>query len=549
MSNEPDNTEAVDVDGTAARVGHGPRFSSIWLVPIVAVVIGLWMVYAHWASQGPLVEIRFNGGAGIEAGKTKVKRKNVEIGEVLELNLSEDAERVVLTVRIEKNSADLLREDTKFWVVRPRVGRGGISGLNTLLSGAYIEMSPGASAEPEREFEGLEAPPVTPIGTPGLHITLDSDGNRALTEGHPVLFHGTQVGTIEYVHFNSKERRTYYNAFIEAPYDRLITTNTQFWFSSGIGFELSPDGIRVDIATLSSIIAGGVSFDVPAGQPQGERITERAFFTIHRRESDIYEKHYEHTLRYVILFDDSIRGLRPGAPVEYRGVKVGQVLRTDIEYDEVGNLLDETSRIPVLIELVPARFGFDDTETALIDAGNQINDLITSGLHGGVATGNLLTGQKLVELQYIEHETHPEQSFAGITVIPSVAGQVGRLIDSIASTLDKINRLPLNDVVASARNALDQTAKTLAELDTILEDEASHQVMENLDHALLQFQQLAEDYSEGSQTHDDIQRSLRSLDQMLQELGPVLKNLRQKPNSLIFGGPSDEDPEPKGVRE
>ena len=334
MSSEPDNTEAVDAESAEARIGHGPRFSSIWFVPIVAVLIGIWMVYAHWARQGPIIEIRFDSGEGIEAGKTKVKLKNVDIGEVLELNLTEDAERVVLAVRIQKQNADLLREDTKFWVVRPRVGRGGISGLDTLLSGSYIEMSPGTSEASARAFEGLETPPVTPIGTPGLHVTLNSDGNRALNEGDPILFHGMEVGTIEYVHFNSQERRTYYNAFIEAPYDRLITTNTQFWFSRGLSVELSPEGIRINVATLATFLRGGVSFDVPAGQPLGERITERAFFTIHRRESDIYEKHYEHALHYVVLFDDSIRGLRPGAPVEYRGVKVGQVLRTDVSDSE-----------------------------------------------------------------------------------------------------------------------------------------------------------------------------------------------------------------------
>lgn len=549
MSNAVENDDECVAETSEARVEYRSRFSRIWLVPIVAVIIGAWMVYTNWASQGPIIEIRFNSGEGIEAGKTKIKTKNVEIGEVLGLSLADDAERVVLTVRMQKQNVDLLRQDTKFWVVRPRVGPGGISGLSTLLSGAYIEMSPGTAAESAIRFEGLESPPVTPVGEPGLFVTLDSDGNRALDEGDPILFNGLQVGTIEFVHFNSQERRTYYNAFIEAPFDRLITTNTQFWFSSGVSVELSTDGIRIDFANLSTFIAGGVSFDVPAGQPVGEQITERAFFTIHQRESDIYEKHYENALRYVILFDDSIRGLRPGAPVEYRGVQVGEVLRTDIEYDELVNLLDESSKVPVLIELVPARFGFDDSEAALLDAEARINDLITSGLHGGIATGNLLTGQKLVELQYIEDEAHPEQMFAGVTVIPSVAGQVGRLIDSVAATIDKINGLPLSDVMASARNALDQTAATLGELDSILEDESSHDVMENLNATLEQFRLLAEDFAAGSATHESIQQSLGVLERSLYELEPVLRNLRRKPNSLVFGSPVREDDEPKGVQE
>ena len=551
MNNATDNAEAdvLDVESAEADVSRGPRFSTIWFVPVVAVLVGAWMVYTHYVSLGPIIEIRFNSGAGIEAGNTKVRRKNVEVGQVLKIRLSEDGERVVLSVRIKEENAGLLREDTEFWVVRARVGPGGISGLSTLLSGSYIEMSPGTVEDTASYFDGLEAPPVTPIGMPGLHVTLDSDGNKALNAGDPVLFHGTQVGTIEFVHFNTQERRTYYNAFIEEPYDDLITTNTQFWFVSGMNVELSADGIRVDIATLSAILAGGVSFDVPAGQPPGERISERAFFTIHPRESDIYEKNYRYALQYVILFDESIRGLRPGAPVEYRGVKVGQVLRTDIEYEEVEDLLDETVKIPVLIEIVPARYGFDDSEAALNEAEARLNARISTGLQGELATGSLLTGQKLIELQYIEQDLRPEQTFAGIRVIPSVAGQVGRLINSIASTIEKIDRLPLNEFVASARDALDQAGAALGELDSILENEASHDVMETLNNTLLQFQRLAEDFSAGSKTHEDVQQALQSLEQTLGELEPVLRNLRRKPNSLIFGGPDEKDPEPQGARQ
>ena len=544
VQEEPEAPEQVE-----ARVSEGPRISTIWFVPIVAVLIGLWMVYTHWASQGPLVEITFENAEGIEPGRTKVRRRNVEIGEVLRVRLSEDANHVVLDVRIQQENADLLREDTSFWVVRPRVGPGGISGLGTLLSGSYIEMSPGASEESAREFEGLETPPLTPIGTPGLFVTLDSVGNKALQAGDPILFNGLQVGTIEYVHFNSQERRTYYNAFVEAPYDRLITTTTQFWFSAGVNIELSADGVLFEVPPLTTLVGGGVSFDVPVGQPLGERIKGRAFFTIHPRESAIYERYYEQSLQYVILFEDSIRGLRPGAPVEFRGVRVGEVLRTDIDYEEVGNLLDADSMIPVLVELVPARFGFEDDEQAAMDAQAQIDDLITRGLHGGIGMGNLLTGRKFVELQYFEHEPHPEETFAGITVIPSVGGQVGRLMDSVASTVESLNELPLDDMTTSAMNALDQITATLAEMETLLTDESTQSIVQSLDDTLLRFQELAEDFSEGSRTHEDIQRAMRSLEQTLLELEPVLRNLRQRPNSLIFGGPEDEDPEPQGARE
>lgn len=530
-----------------AKVGRGPKISTIWLVPFVGFVIGAWMVWFNWASQGPLIEITFVSGQGIEAGKTKVKRKNVEVGEVQSLRLSSDAEHVVLTVRMEKHAQDLLREDSSFWVVRPRVGKGGISGLGTILSGSYIELSPGTSEDTADEFEGLETPPVTPIGTPGLHVTLDSAGNRPLTEGDPILFHGLEVGRIEYVHFNGQERRTYYDAFIAAPYDRLITANTRFWFSSGISVNLSADGIRIEMASLESVIGGGVSFAVPEGQQPGERITERAFFRIYPSEDAIYQKQYEQALTFVILFEDSIRGLRPGAPVEYRGVKVGQVLRTDTNYSEIGNLLDPEARIPVMVAIEPGRLGFDDQPYVLPDVARQFDELIAGGLHAGLETGSFVTGRKYVELSYLPEFDSGEGDFAGHSVIPASPSQFGRLLANAAGALDSLNQLQLGDVVDSAKSALDSFADTAAELETILADPEFREIAQTMNEAFSSFRQLASDYSAGSATYEDLQNSLQSLDESLNELEPVLRNLRRRPNSLVFGGTDGEDIEPEGT--
>jgi paraquat-inducible protein B len=548
--------EANDVVARVARVAGGLKFSKVWLVPIVALVIGLWMTYAHYAGQGPIIEITFQSGEGIQAGTTKVRRKNVEIGEVLDLRLSEGAEAVVLSVRIYDHAAQLLREDSQFWVVRPRIGVGRISGLSTLLSGAYIEMSPGSEEDLAYNFEGLETPPVTPLGTPGLHVTLDSAGNQALQAGDPILYHGIEVGTIEFANFDNQKRRSNYNAFIAAPYDELVTDNTRFWFNSGLSVELSADGIRFDVASPSTVLAGGVAFDVPEGLPLGERITERAYFTLYPNESASREFSYDNALSFVILFDDSIRGLRPGAPVEYRGVKVGEVVRTDIDYREIENLLEPGSQIPVMIDLVPARLGFQDDYSVLGEVDERINELIDDGLTAGLAVGNLLTGQKYIELQYLGDGFGEIRTFAGYTVIPSIDGQLDQLLANASSAMQTINNLPLDQLVDSAHVALVEIAATLAEfrksaadLDEILSDPASHELMGTLNAALLGFQQLAADFSEGSATNIELQQSLQSLARTLNELEPVLRNIRRKPNSLIFGGSEDRDLEPQGERE
>jgi paraquat-inducible protein B len=553
--------EAQDADapGVVARVagaGGGLNFSKVWLVPIVALVIGLWMTYSHYAGQGPIIELTFQSGEGIQAGTTKVRRKNVEIGEVLDLRLSEDADEVVLSVRIYDHARQLLREDSQFWVVRPRIGVGGISGLSTLLSGAYIEMSPGSEDVLADEFAGLETPPVTPLGTPGLHVTLDSAGAQALQEGDPILFQGIEVGRIESAEFDNQKRRSYYNAFIAAPYDEMVTENTRFWFNSGLSVELSADGIRFDIASPSTVLAGGVAFDVPEGLPLGERITERAYFTLYPNESASREFYYDNALSFVILFEDSIRGLRPGAPVEYRGVKVGEVVRTDIDYHDIDNLLEPDSRIPVLIDIVPARLGYEDDYAVLDDVDERVNELIDDGLTAGLAMGNLLTGQKYIELQYYGDGFGKSETFAGYTVIPSIDGQLDQLMTNASNAMQTINQLPLAELVDSAEIAMDEIAATLAEfrksasdLDEILSDPAAHEMMGTLNAALTSFQQLASDFSEGSATNVELQKSLQSLARALNELEPVLRNIRRNPNSLIFGVSEEPDLEPKGERE
>ena len=520
-----DEAKEVEVQEVEARVGGGLKFSTIWLVPVVALLIGLWMTYSHYAGQGPLIEITFQSGTGIQPGTTKVRRNNVEIGEVLDLRLSEDAEKVVLSVRIYDHAKQLLHEDSQFWVVRPRIGAAGISGLSTLLSGAYIELSPGSEEDLADNFVGLDTPPVTPLGTPGLHVTLNSAGNQALHEGDPVLFQGIEVGKIEFAYFDNQKRRSYYNAFIAAPHDELVTENTRFWFNSGLSVDLSADGIRFDMASLPTVLEGGVAFDVPQGLPLGEPITQRAFFTIYPRESASREFSYENALSFVILFDDSIRGLRPGAPVEYRGVKVGEVVRTDIDYGEIENLLEPDSQIPVLIDLVPARLGYADDYSVLDEVDERINELIGDGLTAGLAMGNLLTGQKYVELKYHGDGFGKLRTFAGYTVIPSIGGQLDQLLANASNAMMTINELPLDQLVGSAHVALDEIAATLAqfrksaaELDDILADPASHELMATLNATLTSFQQMAMDFSEGSATNVELQKSLQSLARTLTEL-------------------------------
>jgi paraquat-inducible protein B len=541
------------VDTFEAEIAPLKTISKIWLVPIVALLIGAWMLYFHISNQGPLIEISFETGDGIEAGKTKIKIKNVEVGVVESLSLSEDDDGVVVVARIQTNSVDLLKSDTEFWVVRPRIGKGGISGLGTLLSGAYIELSPGLSANEEFKFTGLENEPVTPSGTPGLHVTLIGGSYKALDVGDSILFHGIEVGRIEYVHFNTQERVVYYNAFIESPYDSLITKNTKFWEVSGVEVELSADGIRVQSGTLETMIAGGVTFDVPKDMVRGERVTERTDFNIFPNRDAIYENRFKHSIQLILLFKDSIRGLTPGAPVEYKGIRVGTVTRTDAEYQEITRILNQDSLIPVMISIEPARIGYSDEQQSLPLAKQEIEKLLLKGLRGGLANGNLLTGSKYIELEYSEKPVGRLQLFSNHMVIPTFDSQFAQIITQVSKVLDKINRLPVEPVLTSADQTLSQITDTLkefkkssTELTELLKHSTENDLVQSINSTLTSVSRLSRDFSSGSLTHRELQDTLVTMKKALAELEPLLTQLNQKPNSLIFSDSKNDDIEPKG---
>lgn len=527
---QPPQTDATHSDAppqaNVATVTHIKRWSPVWLVPLLAFGIGLWMVYANYASQGPVIEIRFDSADGIEPDKTKVRTKSVEIGEVLGMRLSDNAQSVILSVRIHKESEHLLHKDSKFWIVRPRVSLLGVTGLGTLLSGAYIEMEPGSKDADRRRFKGLDAPPETPSGTPGLHLILESDSSKHLHAGTPVMFGGMNAGKIEDVDFDPQTRRIQYRAFIVDPYDRLITENTRFWFNSGVAANISADGLRLEFGTLETIAEGGISFGVPEGQPLGSPITDtHPPFAIYPYEEAIYEPIYRNTLEYIILADKSIRGLTQGAPVEYRGVKIGEVSRIDIDYDDEDILLMEPgSRIPILMTIEPARIGYEDTDQDAEIARARIQELIRGGLHGEIKTTNYVTGAKIIDIQHLNRRTLSPQTFGGYTVIPTAEGQVDQLLVLLEATAKKVNDLPLQEVT-------DDTLATLAK------------AQDTLDH----YQRLADDYASGSEPHRELIQSLQSLERTLAEVTPLIREVRQQPNRLIVGPRDTPDAEPTGA--
>lgn len=553
QNNLIDESSQNDSNNAQASIKTTNRISKVWFIPIVALMIGSWMVYQTWANQGPLITIYFETAEGLDVDITKIKFREVAIGKVIGLELNEKLDGIEITARLDKNASKLLKMDTEFWVVKPRIGSGGVTGLSTLLSGAYIELSPGVDKQTKYDFVGLESPPVTPLGTPGLHVTLDSDSQSGLHIGDPLIFRGIEVGRVEYVHFNVEERRVYYNAFIESPYDKLVTTNTRFWKINGVQIDLSADGLQIHTGTFETFLEGGVAFDVPENLPKGSIVSKRAYYTIYEDKKDVLYNQFENRQEFILLFGQSIRGLNPGAPVEYKGVRIGTVARTDIDYQEMGDLLDKDSRIPVLIQIEPARLGMDDRTEEGELVKEAMNEMIASGLHGFISSGNLLTGSKFIEIQYVTNTRSEAQFFDGYQVIPTAASEIDNLLEKLDNIFATVDQLPLDSLVGNATEALAEMKIAMkdfsaasTQVDLLLNDSKGDVLIGNINKTLISIETLMSNFSEGSKTHQDIQNMLSALELMLKELTPVLSQVKHQPNSLIFGGEKEDDIEPKG---
>lgn len=538
-----------------AIIKETKRISKIWLIPLVALSIGLWMVYYQWANQGPLITIEFSSAAGIEQDKTKIKTRDVEIGVVKRVVLKPDLSGVTVTARIQPESAHLLTTESNFWLVRPRVSLSGISGLSTLLSGPYITMEPTDNGEPETNFVALENPPVTKTGTPGLQITLNSNAEFAFKEGDPIIYKGLKVGEFEDIYFNLEERIVYYNAFIEAPYHKLITENTKFWNVSGVRFDLAANGIKVETGSLETMLTNGVTFGIPEGLPAGQQITKRAYFDIYRNYESASNERYKLGVNFVVLIKDTVRGLTVGAPVEYRGLEIGRVLEINMPGLDTNQIIDGGRAIPVLITIQPSRVQQPDNRTGVEFVKKQTLHWIDQGLRASLKMGNLLTGGLYVDLQhYDDVEPVAVETFLGYDVIPTTSGEFDQITQKVSSVLDTINNIPFKQISGNANTllaTLNDTSvsfqNTAKRLDGLLLDVQNQKTSANLNETLANIDILLKDFSSGSNTHEELVSTMEELQQTLGQLTPLLQLLNQKPNSLIFADGTEPDMEPKAA--
>jgi paraquat-inducible protein B len=518
----------------------------VWLVPIVAAVIGISLLIKNWESQGPRITISFLSGEGLQVGKTLVKYRDVTVGRVATVMLSADHQTVVVSADLSKDAASLLTADTQFWIVRPRIGVGSVSGLDTLLSGVYIGMKGGTAALRERQFVGLENPPALSHGPRGRELQLHAARAGSLAIGAPVYFRQFQVGHVidENLLPDGSTRVT---AFVEAPYDGFIRPVTRFWNASGIDIKLGADGLNVQTESLATVLAGGIAFDDGPAEAVPATTGMPADFNLYKNETEAMAPPdgSPHFVR--MQFAQALRGLDVGAPVEFVGVNIGSVVAVDLGYQS------QNKSFPVIVtaKLYPRRMGQAYKELAAQGKTESdetlatfVGTLVSRGLRAQARSASLLTGKLYIGLDFLP--ASPRVAFdASIRPLelPTANGTFQELEANVGRLVKKVNDLPLEQMVADLHTDLADLHATLGDLHT--------QVLPN---AVITLSALHSTLDSADRTLDVDSPLQRSLTETLAEARMTLQAVREladyvdrHPDSLLHGRRAQNPPERAAV--
>ncbi|WP_339468509.1 PqiB family protein [Pseudomonas sp. EL_65y_Pfl1_R83] len=518
--------------------------SLVWIVPIVAVLVGISLVVHSVLQQGPTIILNFKTGSGLTANKTEVKYRNVVIGQVTEVALSDDQKSVNATVKLAKQADSFTRADSQFWVVRPRIGAGGVSGIDTLLSGDYIGADIGQSDTRAKQFTGLENPPPITYGEPGKRFTLHTQNLGSLDIGSPVYYRKIEVGQVVAYKLDAEGKGVDIEVFVHAPNDVYVTENTRFWNASGIDLSVGANGFALKTESLSSMLVGGIAFLAPPYSPNDKPAGEERTFELFDDQLAALAPPNGQGQYMSLRFDQALRGLKIGAPVEFLGVEFGKVVSINLDFDAK----KRSFPLNVGIVIYPQLLG--QAHTKLLKTMNHdpndeaagvrlIGSFIENGLRAQARSGNLLTGQLYIALDfYPKAEKVAFDPKARPVSIPTIPGNLEQLQEKLENIVNKINQLPIERIAGNLdsnlvelRKGLTQfNAKTLPSVQNTLAD-----VSKTLQSANSTLAEDSPQREQLTQTLDELGRMSRSLRELSDYLG-------RHPESLIRGRPDNAAP-------
>jgi paraquat-inducible protein B len=453
----------------------GLRLSAVWIIPIIAALMGGWIVLQKVLSEGPAIEVSFASAEGLEAGKTTVKYNGLDVGVIKSLTVSADHERILASVQMAPATRDWLVEGTSFWVVRPRIAGGSITGLGTLLSGSYVGMAIGSGSDSRRSFTASEVPPVVAATTPGRFFRLKAANLGSLDYGAPIYFRRIQVGQLTAYGLDDDGRELTLTIFVKAPYDRFVKPETRFWQASGLDFSIDANGLNVQTQSLLSVLIGGIAFDTPVAGETADRAPAETTFELFADEKLAMKAPERDAQRFVLYFDEAVRGLSAGAPLTFLGLPIGEVLSVRLDAGERRKL---QVRARVLIAVYPRRFLDILADPQALNAGKPLTPaarrdfaerLVARGLRAHLRTANLLTGQLYIALDYAAEPARAKIDWAATPpVFPVARGRLTDLEEKATSILTKVDQLPLKAIGRDLQRSLATLAQTLDEANLLV---------------------------------------------------------------------------------
>lgn len=540
----PDGESQIPCSIVERRRYHSSQL--IWIVPIVALAIGLSLLVKTYLEKGPVITIKFRDGAGIEAGKTKIKYKDVQVGLVRSISISKDRSSVIVTADMAKSAEPFLKSDTRFWVVKPRISGGSISGLETLTAGSYIGMDSGTSQDTRTEFTALDTQPVVAMDVPGRHFVLHAADIGSLSVGSPVMFRHLQVGEVVSSELDKDGETIVIRVFVRSPYDRFVRRNTLFWHASGFDFKLGADGVRLNTESIMSILMGGIAFMAPEDDDEEEQADKDYNFVLFANKDEAMKRPDSIVENYRLVFRESVRGLSVGAPVDLRGVTVGEVSRISAELEPATKKV----LMAVNIRFYPGRIrpGSKTTNPPKTPYSSKamLDEMVRQGFRAQLRSGNLLTGQLYVALDFFPDTPAARINWQrSLPELPTTSGMMEQFQTALMRIIQKLEKLPLNELAGDARNTVQTLDKTLKSADRLLSNmdgkllpearQMLEQTRKTMDSAGKTLTEVKNTISEDGQLQIDLRDTLRELGKTAQSLRQLSDYLDRHPEALIQG--------------
>ncbi len=534
--------ETADLPQAQVAGKRRSTFSLVWIVPLLAVIIGAWLAWKTISEKGPTFVIQFKTAEGLEAGKTRIKYKSVDVGTVETIELSRDRSTVLVHARMQKYAKSYLIDDSRFWVVRARVTGATVQGLGTLLTGAYIGMDVGKSKQATRIFTGLEEQPIVTADVPGRHFVLKSPMLGSFSLGSPVYFRKFAVGEVESYELDKDGKGVTVRIFIGAPHDQYVNTDSRFWEASGLDVKLDATGVSVDTESLTSILVGGIAFQTRGDGKGAESAAEDAAFRLYENRATALAHRDTVEMPFTFHFKESVRGLSIGAPVDFRGIVIGEVTDIRPQYE------NEEIYMVVFASIYPERMASRQIGETRVDRGRSrqqaIDELIRLGLRAQLRTGNLITGQLYVALDMFKDATPAKAAWAERPPsLPTAPGALSEIEQNIAQITKKLAAVPFEDIGKDTKRTLETLDTTLKTINQAVK-QIDAKVTPELHDALVDLRRTLADVdrvlAQDSPLQEDLRSALREVARAAASARVLFDYLEQHPDSVIRGKPEEK---------